>query len=250
MELEDLRAAHKPSRIVVADDHPLFRSALKHILEDQPDLEVVAEAVNGRQALELCRRLVPDLVLMDLSMPQMDGVAATRAIKRELSDTPVLVLTALEESAGLSESLEAGAAGYVLKSASPAQITDAVRRVLAGGSPLDEGLAMQLLMSLLDRETQEEPKGRSVRSSTSERPPGKTGGSSPADDSLTPRETEVLGLVVRGQSNQQIARTLSISVSTVKRHMRHISAKLGVCDRVQAAVRAVELSLLDERNGG
>jgi DNA-binding NarL/FixJ family response regulator len=97
--------AQEPSRIVVADDdHPLFRSALKHILEGQPDLEVVAEAADGRQALELCRRLTPDLVLMDLGMPEMDGIAATRAIKEECPDTLVLVLTALGESSGLSRS--------------------------------------------------------------------------------------------------------------------------------------------------
>jgi DNA-binding NarL/FixJ family response regulator len=247
---EESRAPQeRPSRIVVADDHPVFRSAIRQTLERHPDLVVVAEAANGREALDLCRRLRPELVLMDLRMPDMDGIAATHAIKREFPETLVLLLTALDESSGLSESLEAGAAGYVLKDASPSQITHAVRRVLAGGSPLDEGVAMRLLMSLIDRgEHKEQEEGRSADSSTTERP-FEEGAESLLGGTLTPREVEVLRLVVRGQTNQQIARALSISVSTVKRHMQHISAKLGVCDRVQAAVRAIERGLLDERKG-
>jgi DNA-binding NarL/FixJ family response regulator len=246
MGLEDRRAAQEPSRIIIADDHPLFRSALGHTLEVHPDLEVVAEAANGQEAVELCRRLRPELVLMDLRMPVMDGVAATHAIKREFPESLVLILTAVDESAGLSDSLEAGAAGYVLKDAPAARITDAVRKVLAGESPLDEMVAMRLLMNLMNKATQDEDrKGRSADSSTSERPIGDRGGSRP-DNSLTPREVEILRQVVRGQTNQQIARALSISVNTVKRHLRHVSAKLEVRDRVQAAVRAVEMGVLDE----
>ena len=243
-----------PSRIIIADDHPLFRSAIRHTLEGHSDLEVVAEAANGRQALELCRRLRPELVLMDIRMPEMDGVAATRAIKREFPEILVLILTAVDESAGLSGSLEAGAAGYVLKHSSPAQITQAVRRVLAGETPLDDEVAMRLILTLMDRGTQEGEKERERKvepadSDTSGKPLGQ-GGESHPDHSLTPREVEILRLVAEGQTNQQISRSLSISVSTVKRHIRHISSKLGVCDRVQAAVRAIELGLLDERNGG
>jgi DNA-binding NarL/FixJ family response regulator len=253
MGLDDPSATRPPSRIIIADDHPLFRSAIRETLERHSDLEVVGEAANGRQALELCHRLRPELVLMDLRMPEMDGVTATHAIKSEFPHTLVLILTALDESRGLSNSLEAGAAGYVLKDASPAQITDAVRRVLAGETPLNDEVAMRLLMSLMDRGTQEEKKVREQRvgpadSSTSETPLKQSGESHPSNP-LTPREAEVLRLVARGQTNQQIARNLFISVSTVKRHIRHISAKLGVCDRVQAAVRAVEVGLLDERNG-
>jgi two-component system response regulator DegU len=250
MGLKDASVVQVPSRIIVADDHPLFRSAIRHTLEAHPDLEVVAEAANGQEAVELCRRLRPELVLMDLRMPVMDGVGATQAIKREFPDTFVLILTAVDESAALSDSLEAGAAGYILKDAPAARITDAVRRVLAGESPLDEKVAMGLLMSLMNRGTHEHEgrKAESERSSTSARPPGKRRGSRAANP-LTPREVEVLRQVVRGQTNQQIARNLSISVSTVKRHVRHIGAKLGVCDRVHAAVRAVELGLLDKREG-
>jgi len=188
---------------------------------------------------------------MDLKMPVMDGVAATHVIMREFPETFVLILTAVDESGGLSSSLEAGAAGYILKHASPAQISDAVRRVLAGEAPLDDEVSMRLLMSLMKSGTQEEgrQKVESMLSSTCETPLVESGGSQPAD-TLTLREIEVLRLVAQGQTNQQIAHTLLISVSTAKRHIRHISAKLGVCDRVQAAVRAIELGLLDERNGG
>jgi DNA-binding NarL/FixJ family response regulator len=162
----------------------------------------------------------------------------------------VLILTAVDESAGLSNSLEAGVAGYVLKHASAARILNAVRSVLAGETPLDDEVSMRLIMNLMRRGTQEEGEqnAASMPSFTSERPLVESGQSQPAD-TLTLRETEVLKLVAQGQTNQQIARNLSISVSTVKRHLRHISAKLGVCDRVQAAVRAIELGLLDERNG-
>jgi DNA-binding NarL/FixJ family response regulator len=217
MGLEDRRAAQKPSRIIIADDHPLFRSAIRQALEEHPDLEVVAEAANGQEAIELCRRLEPELVLMDLRMPVMDGVAATHAIKRELPKTLVLILTAIDESAGLSDSLEAGAAGYILKDAPAAQITHAVRRVVSGGSALDDELAMRLLMSLMDRESHEEQenhKGGPADSSGSESDLEHRGGSHLVP-SLTSREVEILRLVVRGQTNQQIGRTLSISVSTV-----------------------------------
>ena len=247
MGLEESRAAQGTSRIIIADDHPLFRSAIRQTLEGHSNLEVVGEAANGRQAVDLCRRLRPELVLMDLRMPEMDGIAATHAIKKEFPDTLVLILTALDESTGLSDSLQAGAAGYILKHAPAAQITDAVRRVLAGESPLNEELAMRLLMRLIERGVHEEDKreGVSADSSTSQKPLGQRAQSRPGG-SLTPREVEVLHLVVRGQTNQQIARNLFISVSTVKRHIRHIITKLGVSDRVQAAVRVVELGLLDE----
>lgn len=251
MGLEDRRATQEPSRIIIADDHPLFRSAIRQTLEDHPDLEVVAEAANGQEAVGFCRRLRPELVLMDLGMPVMDGVAVTRAIKRESPKILVLILTAIDDSRGLSDSLEAGAAGYILKDAPAAQITHAVRRVLSGGSALDDELAMRLLMSLMDsqsHEQQENHKGGPADSSGSERDLEERGGWHRAL-SLTSREVGILRLVVRGQSKQQIASTLSISASTVKRHVRHISEKLGVSERVQAAVRAVELGVLDEREG-
>ena len=250
MELEEPSAAQEPSRIVVCDDHPLFRSATRYALEAHPDLEVVAEAADGREALELSRRLRPELVLMDLGMPVMDGVAATRAIKEEFPETLVLVLTALGESEKLHDSLEAGASGYVLKDAPIARITDAVHGTLGGENPLEGKVAMRLLASLMNGKAEQEnaTERRKGAAPASGRHLGEIGRSRLAR-ALTPREVEVLRLVAQGQTNQQVARTLLISVSTVKRHIRHISTKLGVCDRVQAAVRATELGLLDERKG-
>jgi DNA-binding NarL/FixJ family response regulator len=219
-----------PSRIVVVDDHPLMRCALRQMLGTQADLEVVGEAADGQQAVELCRRLYPDLVLMDVRMPAMDGLEATRKIKRELPRTIVLVLTASDYPDDLSEALEAGAAGYVQKGATTQETIGAVRKVLGGESSLDQEVATQLLKRLVD-----EPKPESNGIAK--------------DESLlvllSARESEVLGLVARGYTNQQIARKLLISVSTVKKHVRNVISKLGVSDRTQAAVRAVELGMLD-----
>jgi DNA-binding NarL/FixJ family response regulator len=190
------RGAQEPSRIIVADDHPLFRSAISYTLEAQPDLEVVAEASDGREALELCRRLGPELVLMDLGMPVMDGVAATSAIKWESPETLVLILTALDESNSLSECLRAGAEGYILKDAPPERLIDAVRRALGGEHPLDEKLATGLLMSLIDRKIRRE-EGRSAHASASEGDLRHGGGSRSA-----PRER---GLEAGGERRDQPA---------------------------------------------
>ncbi len=217
-----------PARIVVADDHPLWRSALRQTLCVQADLEVVGEAVDGQEAVELCRRFRPDLVLMDVSMPRMDGLEATQQIKSELPRTIVLVLSASEEVNSLTRSLEAGAAGYILKTSPPKQIIEAVRKALAGESPLNPELATRLLMQLMDKAPK---KAASEEESLRLR-------------SLSVREGEVLRLMARGYTNQQIARELFLSVSTVKKHARSIISKLGVSDRTQAAVRAIELGVL------
>jgi DNA-binding NarL/FixJ family response regulator len=228
-QLSHLAAGGSSSRIVVADDHPLIRHALTTTIDEQPDLEIVAEATDGLEALELCRKFQPELVLMDVLMPKMDGLEATRQIKRESPRTSVLVLTASENPNHLSEALKAGAAGYVQKGATTQETLKAVRKVLEGESSLDPELATQLLKRLMD-EPKPEPNGRANGESLLR--------------SLSARESEVLGLVARGYTNQQIARKLLISLSTVKKHVRSAISKLGVSDRTQAAVRAVELGVL------
>jgi DNA-binding NarL/FixJ family response regulator len=219
-----------PLRIVLADDHPLVRDALRRTLDTQPDMDVVGEASDGQEAVELCISLRPDLVLMDVRMPNLDGLEATRQIKKEVPGTIVLILTASDWPYDLSEALKAGAAGYMLKVAPIPETIDAVRKVAAGESPLNQELAAQLLRRLVE----DVPKGRRI-------PEG-----DPLLESLTPREAEMLRLMTRGYTNQQLARNLHISVSTVKKHVRSVISKLGVSDRTQAAVRAVELGLLAE----
>jgi DNA-binding NarL/FixJ family response regulator len=230
-QMEQETPLDTPSRVVVVDDHPLMLCAIRQMLSTQADLEVVGEAVDGQAAVELCRRLRPDLVLMDVSMPTMDGLEATRQIKREHPRTIVLVLTASDYPHDLAEALEAGAAGYILKNAPTTQTLDAIRKVLAGESSLDQEVSTRLLMQLRKQApTKERPqKEKSLRGT------------------LTPREIKVLTLIARGYTNQKIAHALDISVSTVKKHLRGVISKLGVSDRTQAAVRAVELGVLSER---
>jgi DNA-binding NarL/FixJ family response regulator len=231
-ETPDMQGEISPVRIIIADDHILVREGIQAMLESEPDLEVIGEAADGREALELCRELCPDLVLMDVRMPVMDGLEATRKIKRECPETSVLMVTTYESSDYLFEAIKAGAAGYVLKNVSKPQLSNALRRVLSGESPLNQELAMEMLQRFI---AEEKPRTKK----TSEEPPGQL-----LDEALTGRELEVLQLLASGLTNQEIGRMLVISAGTVKHHVRHIVSKLGVSDRTQAAVRAVELGLL------
>jgi DNA-binding NarL/FixJ family response regulator len=220
-----------PARVVLVDDHPLLRRGFRSLLTGEPDLEVVGEASNGREAIELCQRLRPDFVLMDVRMPEMDGLAATREIKREDPGTVVLIMTMHENTDYLLEALDAGAAGYVLKDTPAERLISAVRRTLNGESPLNQELAAELLRHLAgERKKQEAPRLPESRVQLHE--------------PLTPRELEVLGLLATGLTNQQIAQTLVISKGTVKVHVERIIRKLNVSDRTQAAVRAIEMGLL------
>jgi DNA-binding NarL/FixJ family response regulator len=231
-------------RLLIAEDHAMVREGMRSMLEGEPDLEVVGEAEDGREALELCRSLCPELVLMDVRMPKMDGIAATRAIKRERPRTIVLMLTAAEDPKHLAEALRAGAAGYILKASGRQEVIDAIRGVLNGESPMNQKLATQLLMRLYNEEAQEEDV-LAVRTL----PEGRTQEERPEHSllkTLTPKELEVLRLVAKGQTNRQIADDLFISVTTVKKHVQHIIAKLEVSDRTQAAILAMKLGLLVE----
>jgi two-component system, NarL family, response regulator LiaR len=260
----------KVARILIADDHALVREGLRTMLSSEHGLEVVAEANDGQQALDLCRELEPDLVLMDVRMPVMDGLQATRKIKQEMPKTSVMMVTMHENPDYLFEAVKAGAAGYVLKDASGERLLSAVRRTLEGESPLNQELAMRLLKRLARERhgegsggsgetSREAPEDASAAHGDADGPlatrPAATrsgaheegsGGPTPQSrcaeqiESLTPREVEVLNLLSQGQTNPQIAQNLLFSVSTVKAQVRSILSKLGVSDRTQAAVRAIE----------
>jgi DNA-binding NarL/FixJ family response regulator len=280
------------ARLLIADDHALVREGLRTMLSGEDGIEVIAEARDGRQALDTCRELNPDLVLMDVRMPVMDGLEATRKIKQEMPKTSVMMVTMHENPDYLFEAVKAGAAGYVLKDASGERLLSAVRRTLDGESPLNQELAMQLLVRLAREsgDSGEEwteggseersgrpspgasgatPEGRSTEEGEplashpvatgpeASRPeathpvahqagPGGSGRSRRTEqmESLTPREVEVLRLLSQGQTNPQIAQNLLVSRGTVKIHVQHIISKLGVSDRTQAAVRAIEAGIL------
>jgi DNA-binding NarL/FixJ family response regulator len=265
------------ARLLIADDHALVREGLRTMLSGEDGLEVIAEANDGQQALDVCRELKPDLVLMDVRMPVMDGLEATRKIKQEMPKTSVMMVTMHENADYLFEAVKAGAAGYVLKDASGERLLSAVRRTLDGESPLNQELAMRLLVRLsresssrgqgsggLFREAAEgtlEEGSREVQSEGGEPPTSQPEATQAAAhqtgisrtghtrrdepiESLTPREVEVLRLLSQGQTNPQIAQNLMVSRGTVKIHVQHIISKLGVSDRTQAAVRAIEAGIL------
>jgi DNA-binding NarL/FixJ family response regulator len=221
-----------PVRIVIADDHGLVRQGFRGMLAREEGFEVVGEAEDGREAVEICSRLRPDLVLMDVRMPKMDGLAATREIKKRHPKTSVLMVTMQENPDYL---LKAGAAGYVLKGSPNSQIMSAIRGVPEGEYPLNQELAMYVIRHLAGGNAQDTKP--SSDSQSHKRP-------APLPHSLTKRELEVLRLLAQGQTNQEIAQSLFVSTLTVKTHVHHIIGKLEVSDRTQAAVRAVELGLL------
>jgi DNA-binding NarL/FixJ family response regulator len=222
----------KVARVLLADDHGLVREGIRGMLAGEEDLDVVGEAADGREALELCRSLAPDLVLMDVRMPVLDGLAATREIKEQQPRTGIVMVTMHEDQDYLFEALRAGAAGYVLKGSTKKELLETVRKVIGGESLIDPALATRLLRRMASADSEDE--GRSPSAQTPE----------PLPESLTPREVEVLKLLAQGQTNPEIARELVVSPATVKAHVHRIILKLGVSDRTQAAVRAVRLGLL------
>src|SRR5215216_5583891 len=183
-----LENGREPARLIIVDDHALARESLQDMLADEPELEVVGEAANGLEALALCSRLQPDLVLMDVRMPRLDGLGATRKVKQEFPKIIVLILTMHENPDYLLEALKAGAAGYVLKDALPEEVVEAVRQVRDGDSPLDPTLAARLLRRLATE-------GEGWRGARTPRRDSYV-------ESLTPRELEVLGLMKLGHTNR------------------------------------------------
>ncbi len=207
-------------RVIVADDHAIVRDGISSLLSTEPDIEVVAEATNGKEADELVERYHPDIVLMDLMMPEMDGVEATRAIRASATDTQVLVLTSFAAEDRLLPALRAGAQGYLLKQSGADELIGAILQVHSGGSSLDPAVTGMVLQELA-RES---------------KPRGPT-------EALTDRELEVLRLIAKGMSNQQIADSLVISDATVRNHVSSILGKLQVESRTQAALYALREGL-------
>jgi DNA-binding NarL/FixJ family response regulator len=203
-------------RVAIADDHAVVRRGLEQLLTAEDDIEVVGMAANGSEAHALVESADPDVFLMDLSMPDVDGVEATRQIVSDSPRTRVVVLTSFSDRQRILDAIEAGASGYVLKDADPVEVTRAVRVAAAGDSPLDPKAARVLL----DARRESRP--------------------GPVTASLTAREREVLELVGQGLANKQIARRLGIAERTVKAHLTSVFATIGVADRTQAALWAQE----------
>jgi two-component system, NarL family, response regulator LiaR len=204
-------------RIVIADDHSVVRRGLRMFLAMDPELVVVGEAADGEEAVKIARQLLPDIVLMDLLMPVMDGITATAIIRRELPDTEVLALTSVLEDASVVGAVRAGAIGYLLKDTDADALCRAIKAAAAGQVQLTPQAAARLMQAVSAPESPE---------------------------ALTERETEVLRLMAQGQANKEIARSLNISEKTVKVHVSNILSKLGVQSRTQATLYAIRVGLV------
>ena len=215
-----------PVSVLIADDQALVRAGFRAILELQSDLNVVGEAVDGRDAVELARRRRPDVVLMDIKMPDLDGLEATRRILADAqAATAVLILTTFDLDEYVYEALRAGASGFLLKDAPPEQLVTAIHTLAAGEALIAPAITKRLIEQFA-------------------RAAPRSGPSAAALEALTARELEVLVLIARGLSNREIASTLVVSEATVKTHVKRVLAKLGVRDRVHAVVLAYESALV------
>lgn len=207
-------------RVLIVDDHHLFRRGVSALLSDREDLEVAGEAATGIEAIDRARDLMPDVVLMDIKMPEMDGLAATRQLKAEMPYVRIMMLTVSETDEDLFEAIKAGASGYLLKNVDPESLVASVLQVQRGEVPIAPTMAVKILRELAA------PPEASVQP-------------------LTARERQVLELLAGGKANKEIAFTLKISENTVKNHLRNILEKLHLQNRVQAALYAVRMGLAD-----
>ena len=203
-------------KILITDDHPVVREGLAGMLAGQPDFEVIGLAADGEVAVNLYRSLQPDVVLMDLQLPKLDGVGAIQAIRAADTNAKILVLTTYDSDADILRAIEAGATGYLLKDTPREELFRAIRAVALGDSVLSPTVATRVMSRMR----------------------------APAEEKLSPREIEVLKLVAKGASNKEIGKSLSISVATVKTHLIHIYGKLGVDDRTAAVTTALEQRII------
>jgi len=215
-----------PIKILLVDDQPLFREGLRTLLSVNLDFEVVGEAGNGEEALQLARRLMPSVVLMDLQMPVLDGVAATRRLRDELPDCRVIVLTTFDDDEMVFDGLRAGALGYMLKDAPSEKLAEAIRLAARGESFLQPSVAAKVVAEFARLINKRESHSQSLV------------------EPLSDREQEILVLIASGASNREIAQTLFLAEGTVKNHVTSVLGKLGVRDRTQAALKAREIGLI------
>jgi two-component system, NarL family, response regulator LiaR len=209
-------------RVLIADDHAVVRQGLRTFLDLQADIDVVGEASDGAEAVSAAGELRPDVILLDLVMPELDGIAALRRLRDVAPASRVIVLTSFGEDERLFAALRAGATGYLLKDVEPAELVRGIRTAHAGQSPLSPAVAARLVEELAEDGAR--------------------------TDTLTPRELEVLCLIARGRSNKRIALELGVAEKTVKTHVSHVLAKLGLSDRTQAALYAVREGLVEPRS--
>jgi len=225
-------AAGAPIRVLLVDDHAIVRQGLVFYLGMQPDLEIVGEAANGVEAASRAAALKPDVILMDLFMPEKDGIEATRDIRAFDKQAKIIVLTSFSEQDHVLSAIKAGANGYLLKDTDPADIANAIRGARAGLPQLHPAAAAQLMSHVAA-----EPPSPSAAPSPAP--------AAPSPDALTPREKEILAYLARGYSNKEIAADCGIAEKTVKTHVSSLLSKLGVADRTQAALYAVRHGLAE-----
>ena len=216
----------KPIRVLIADDHALFREGVHAILKSVPDIEIVGEAGTGKEAIKLASDLVPDVILMDIQMPDLNGVEATQRILNTQPDVGIIIVTMLEDDDSLFSAMRAGARGYVLKGADKAEMLKSIRAVVEGEALFGPAIAGRLLSFFQGN-----------------RPRSKDESHSMSFPELTEREREVLAYIARGDTNVEIAEGLSISLKTVRNHVSNIFTKLQVVNRAQAAIRARDAGL-------
>jgi len=212
-------------RVMLVDDDELMRAGLRAVLSSDDAIEVVEEAADGHQAVRRARRALPEVVLMDVRMPELDGIAATAELLAAAPEAKVVILTTFEQDEYIHGALRAGASGFLLKRTSPEELTAAVHRVAAGEALLSPSVTRRVIDQMVSR-------------------PLPRGGEDPRLEELTPREREVLGLIARGLSNREIAAELVVEETTVKTHVKRVLTKLGVRDRVHAVILAYEAGVV------
>ena len=223
-----MAVSKKNVTVLIADDQTLFREGIKDLLEDEKGIEVVGEASTGPEAVALAKKIKPDVILMDIKLPQMDGVSATRIIRKDCPQTNVLILSSYEDEAHVTEAIQAGANGYLSKMLPASELVHALKTFTAEGVMIPQPIMGKLIQGLRQMGTP---------------------GYDSAPDSLTATEIKVMALLGKGKSNKEIAAELNCSVKTVKNHLNSIFQKLGVNNRTEAVVKAIEKGLISPEDG-